>query len=137
MTADVTPTLSAVAKRPRKPHYRAVFLSDLHLGTKDCQAEALLGFLKSMRCDNLYLLGDVVDLWAMSKLAHWPQSHSDVVRAILSKARRGCRVIYIPGNHDRPLRHHVKQVFGNIALQRDGIHETANGKRQTLLADPR
>ena len=119
--------------RSKKPHYRAVFLSDLHLGTKDCQAEALLAFLKSLRCDTLYLLGDIVDLWAMSKLAHWPQAHSDVVRAILSKARRGTRIVYIPGNHDRPLRHHVKQVFGNITLLREGVHESANGKRYWLI----
>ena len=119
--------------RRNKPHYRALFLSDLHLGTKDCQADALLAFLKSVRCDTLYLLGDIVDLWAMSKLAHWPQTHSDVVRAILSKARRGTRIVYIPGNHDRPLRHHVKQVFGNIALQRDSVHVTASGKRYWLI----
>jgi UDP-2,3-diacylglucosamine pyrophosphatase LpxH len=120
-------------KRARKSHYRAVFLSDIHLGTKDCQAEALVAFLKSVRCDTLYLLGDIVDLWAMSKLAHWPQTHSDVVRAILSKARRGTRIVYIPGNHDRPLRHHVKQVFGNITLLREGVHETVNGQRYWLI----
>lgn len=93
----------------------------------------MLAFLKSVRCDTLYLLGDIVDLWAMSKLAHWPQSHSDVVRAILSKARRGTRIVYIPGNHDRPLRHHVKQVFGNITLLREGVHETVSGRRYWLI----
>lgn len=135
MQATVSAAISSSTPRLRnkKPHYRAVFLSDLHLGTKDCQAEALLAFLKSLRCDTLYLLGDIVDLWAMSKLAHWPQTHSDVVRAILSKARRGTRIVYIPGNHDRPLRHHVKQVFGNITLLREGVHETVQGKRYWLI----
>ncbi|HEX4911367.1 MAG TPA: UDP-2,3-diacylglucosamine diphosphatase [Permianibacter sp.] len=108
-------------------------MSDLHLGTKDCQAEALQAFLKSVRCDTLYLLGDIVDLWAMSKLSHWPQSHSDVVRAVLSKARRGTRVVYIPGNHDRPLRQHVQQIFGNIELHREGVHVSATGKRYWLI----
>lgn len=120
------------ARKPRKPHYRAVFLSDIHLGSKDCQADALLAFLRSFRCDTLYLLGDIIDLWAMSRSAYWPQSHSDVVRAILSKARRGSRIVYIPGNHDRPLRHHVRQVFGNITLLRDGMHETGSGQRYWL-----
>lgn len=131
MSAVVSATRPA--KTPRKPHYRAVFLSDIHLGTKDCQAEALLGFLRSFRCDTLYLLGDIIDLWAMARSAHWPQSHSDVVRAMLSKARRGTRIVYIPGNHDRPLRHHVRQVFGNITLLREGVHETVQGKRYWLI----
>lgn len=133
LTKPAAGTTATSQPRHKKPYYRAIFLSDLHLGTKDCQAEALLAFLKSVRCDTLYLLGDIVDLWAMSKLSHWPQSHSDVVRAVLSKARRGTRIVYIPGNHDRPLRHHVKQVFGNIELQREGVHETISGQRYWLI----
>lgn len=122
----------ASIRRP-KTHYRSVFISDVHLGTRDCQAEALLQFLRGIRCDTLYLIGDIVDLWAMSKVAHWPQSHSNVVRAILSKARRGTRIVYIPGNHDQPLRHYVKQMFGNVEIRRDAEHVAADGKRYWLL----
>lgn len=81
---------------PRR--YRAVFISDLHLGTPGCQATALLDFLKSHPSDYLYLVGDIVDGWQLRKRWYWPQAHNDVVQKLLRRARKGCRVIYVPGN---------------------------------------
>jgi UDP-2,3-diacylglucosamine pyrophosphatase LpxH len=81
-------------------HYRAIFISDLHLGTAGCQAKALLEFLKDNESDYLYLVGDIVDGWQLRGKWYWPQAHNDVVQKLLRKARKGCRVIYVPGNHD-------------------------------------
>ena len=106
-------------------HYRAVFISDLHLGTPGCQAEALLDFLKSHTSDTLYLVGDIVDGWQLRRKWYWPQAHNDVVQKLLRRVRKGSRVVYIPGNHDEFARdfveHHlvtngcselIGQVFG-------------------------
>jgi UDP-2,3-diacylglucosamine pyrophosphatase LpxH len=92
---DFMPGESATTK-----HYRAIFISDLHLGTPGCQAEALLEFLKTHSCDTLYLVGDIIDGWQLRRKWYWPQAHNDVVQKLLRKARKGCRVIYVPGNHD-------------------------------------
>ena len=79
--------------------YRAIFISDLHLGTAGCQAKALLGFLKAHPSDHLYLVGDIVDGWQLRRRWFWPQSHNDVVQKLLRRARKGCRVVFVPGNH--------------------------------------
>ena len=87
--------------------YRTVWISDLHLGTPGCQAEALLDFLKRVECDTLYLVGDIVDGWQLRRSWYWPQSHNDVVQKILRKARKGTRVVFVPGNHDEFARKYV------------------------------
>jgi len=112
---------------------RSVFISDVHLGTRECSAEYLLDFLHSVECENLYLVGDIVDLWSLTRTLYWPQSHTNVVRTILGKAKHGTRVIYIPGNHDMTLREYVGMQFGNVQLQRDAIHETADGRKFWVL----
>jgi UDP-2,3-diacylglucosamine pyrophosphatase LpxH len=94
--------------------FRAVFISDLHLGTPGCQAEALLDFLKSHRSDYLYLVGDIVDGWQLRKRWYWPQAHNDVVQKMLRRARKGCRVVFVPGNHDEFARHFAGHSFGGI-----------------------
>ena len=81
-------------------HYRSVFISDLHLGTPGCQANALLDFLKNHTSDYLYLVGDIVDGWQLRRRWYWPQAHNDVIQKLLRRARKGGRVVYIPGNHD-------------------------------------
>ena len=81
-------------------HFRAIFISDLHLGTPGCQAHALLDFLRSHPSDCLYLVGDIVDGWQLRRRWFWPQSHNDVVQKLLRRARKGCRIVYVPGNHD-------------------------------------
>jgi UDP-2,3-diacylglucosamine pyrophosphatase LpxH len=112
---------------------RTVFISDVHLGFKGCQAQYLLDFLRSVECQSIYLVGDIIDLWALSKSFYWPQAHNDVIRTILGKAKHGTRVIYIPGNHDRVFRDHDGLVLGNVEIRREAIHQTADGRRFLVL----
>jgi UDP-2,3-diacylglucosamine pyrophosphatase LpxH len=112
---------------------RTVFISDVHLGSKGCQAHYLLDFLRRVECEQVYLVGDIIDFWALSRSLYWPQAHNDVVRTVLGKAKHGTKVIYIPGNHDRGLREHDGLVLGNVEIRRDAIHETADGRRFLIL----
>ena len=80
--------------------YRSIFISDIHLGTRDCKADELNNFLKHNTCETLYLVGDIIDCWAMGKSMYWPQLHNDVIQKLLRKARKGTEIIYLPGNHD-------------------------------------
>jgi UDP-2,3-diacylglucosamine pyrophosphatase LpxH len=109
--------------------YRAVFISDLHLGTPGCQAPALLEFLKAHPSQTLYLVGDIIDGWQLRRKWYWPQAHNDVVQKILRKARKGTRVIYVPGNHDEFARDYVGHAFGGIAVVHEAVHRTADGRR--------
>ena len=113
--------------------YRSVFISDVHLGTRSSQAPALLDFLRHVECDTLYLVGDIVDLWKVRRGPHWPQSHNDVMQKILRKARKGTRVVFIPGNHDEGLRDYCGMNFGGIELRRDYIHEAINGRKYLVM----
>ena len=112
---------------------RSAFISDIHLGTRGCRAELLLEFLQRVRVDVLYLLGDVIDVWSLRRMVFWPQAHSDVVRAVLGKARQGTRVVYVPGNHDELFRELEGSVFGNLEVRRECIHETADERRLLVL----
>ncbi len=114
-------------------HVRAVFISDIHLGTRDCRTDLLLDFLGSVHADELILVGDIVDFWSLRRSLYWPQSHSEVLRAILGKTRQGTRVIYVPGNHDEPLRDMCGSHFGLLEVQREYLHETARGRRLLVL----
>ena len=113
--------------------YRTIFISDVHLGTKGCQAELLLDFLRHVECETLYLVGDIVDGWKLRSGWHWPQAHNDVVQKILRLARKGVNVIYVPGNHDDRVREFVGVHFGGVVVVRDAIHETADGRRFLVL----
>ena len=114
-------------------HFRSIFISDLHLGTPGCQAEALLEFLKIYTSDNLYLVGDIVDGWQLKRKWYWPQSHNDVIQKLLRKARKGCRVIYVPGNHDEFGRHFLDHSFGGIEIREEAVHITADGKKLWVI----
>ena len=103
MLGDWGPNLSATTATA-ETNYRAVFISDVHLGMRNSQALALLDFLKHVECEELYLVGDIVDFWKVRRGPHWPQSHNDVLQKLLRKSRKGTRVIFIPGNHDDGLR---------------------------------
>jgi UDP-2,3-diacylglucosamine pyrophosphatase LpxH len=116
-----------------EPVYRTVFISDVHLGMRSCQAPALLDFLKHVECEVLYLVGDIVDFWKVRRGPYWPQSHNDVLQKLLRKSRKGTRVIFIPGNHDDGLRDYTGMNFGGVALRRDALHEGANGKLYLVL----
>ncbi len=117
----------------RRKRYRTIFVSDSHLGTVGSSAEMLLDFLKKHECETLYLVGDIVDGWALRKGWYWPQAHSDVVRAILKMAKHGTRVIYVPGNHDEHFRDYVGLEFGGIELLDHDIHVTADGRRLLVI----
>jgi UDP-2,3-diacylglucosamine pyrophosphatase LpxH len=114
-------------------HYRAIFISDLHLGTPGCQAEALLEFLKSTETEQLYLVGDIIDGWQLRRRWFWPQPHNDVVQKILRKVRKGCIVNYIAGNHDEFARHFLGHHFGGIEVVNHAVHQTADGKKLWVI----
>jgi len=109
--------------------YKTIFISDLHIGSTQCQADILLDFLKHNDCDVLYLVGDIIDFWALSKKVYWPKDHNTIIQKILRKARHDTRVIYIPGNHDENVRDYNDYVFGDIVVKNSVIHTTADGKR--------
>jgi UDP-2,3-diacylglucosamine pyrophosphatase LpxH len=109
--------------------YRSIFISDLHLGTAGCQAGPLLEFLKAHPSDHLYLVGDIIDGWQLRKRWYWPQSHNDVVQKLLRRARKGCRVVYVPGNHDEFARQFAGHSFGGIEVAEEAVHVTATGQR--------
>lgn len=113
--------------------YRAVFISDIHLGTRTSQAGALLDFLRVVEADTFYLVGDIVDFWRVRRGPHWPQAHNDVLQKLLRKVRKGSRIVFIPGNHDEGLRDFCGMHFGGIEVYRDCIHETATGKRYIVM----
>lgn len=112
---------------------RSVFISDVHLGFRGASAHYLLDFLKSIDTERLYLVGDIVDVWSLRKSFYWPQEHNNVVRLLLSMAKRGTKVIYIPGNHDEMFREYVGHEFGNLEIRSEAMHTTADGKRLLVL----
>jgi UDP-2,3-diacylglucosamine pyrophosphatase LpxH len=109
--------------------YRTIWLSDIHLGSPGCQASYLLAFLKAHRCETLFLVGDILDGWQLRKSWYWPQEHNDVVQKLLRMARKGTRVVYIPGNHDELSRQFIGLSFGGVEVVEDAIHLTVDGKR--------
>jgi len=109
--------------------YRTIWISDIHLGTSGCQADYLLDFLKHNEAETFYLVGDIIDGWRLKKSWYWPQSHNDVIQKLLRKVRKGAEVFYIPGNHDEVARQFVGMTFGEIQIQNEMIHITADGKR--------
>ncbi|CAI09300.1 UDP-2,3-diacylglucosamine diphosphatase [Aromatoleum aromaticum] len=115
------------------PTVKSVFLSDIHLGTPACQAERVVEFLREYPADNTFLIGDIVDFWAMNRSICWRQSHNTVVQKLLRRARHGGRVVLIPGNHDEALRDYCGTVFGDIEVLEEVVHETADGKRHLLI----
>ncbi len=108
---------------------RTVWISDLHLGTPGCQAVALLDFLRSVECETLFLVGDIIDGWQLRRQWYWPQAHNDVVQKLLRKARKGTRVIFVPGNHDEFARKYLNHNFGGIDVAPEWIHTLADGRR--------
>lgn len=112
---------------------RTLFISDLHLGTRASQAPALLDFLKEVEADTIYLVGDIVDFWRVRRGPHWPQPHNDVLQKLLRKARKGTRIVFIPGNHDEALRDFCGHAFGGIEIVRDALHSTADGRRYVVM----
>ena len=129
--------LQAVANdagsRGGRDRYRTIWISDVHLGTRGCNAAMLIDFLDSVDSETLYLVGDIVDGWRLKKRLFWPAAHNDVVMRLLKRAKRGTRVVYIPGNHDEVMRQFVGMRFGGIAIRGRAIHHTADGRRLLVL----
>lgn len=119
----------AHADGPERARYRAVFISDLHLGTAGCQAVELLEFLKQHPSETLYLVGDIIDGWQLRRKWFWPQAHNDVVQKLLRRSRKGCKVVFVPGNHDEFARQFDGHHFGGIEVANEAVHVTADGRR--------
>ncbi len=134
-----------IASLPRRPlgipepegtvrrRYRTVWISDIHLGTKGCNAELLIDFLDNVDSETMYLVGDIIDGWRLKKKFYWPAAHNDIVWRIMKRARRGTRVVYIPGNHDEMFRQFTGLNFGGIEIRRAAFHNTADGRRLMVL----
>jgi UDP-2,3-diacylglucosamine pyrophosphatase LpxH len=144
MNAATSPQRAIVPARPDLPErdededdrptlrFRAIFISDVHLGTAGCQAAPLLDFLRHTESRDLYLVGDIIDGWQLKRRWYWHQTHNDVVQKVLRKARKGTRVTYIAGNHDEAVRHFLGLAFGGIDIRDEAEHVTADGKRMLV-----
>jgi UDP-2,3-diacylglucosamine pyrophosphatase LpxH len=139
--ANVTDLADFAASRPAFPErtsgerrrYRTIWISDVHLGTRGCNAELLIDFLDHTDSDTMYLVGDIIDGWRLKKKFYWPDAHNDIVWRILKRAKRGTRIVYIPGNHDEMFRQFTGLHFGGVEIKRQAIHETADGRRLLVL----
>ncbi len=134
-TADLPPNSvdTPKKKKPTVKHHRTIWISDVHLGTKGCQAEFLLDFMRHNESEQLYLVGDIIDCWSLTRSWYWHQTHNDVVQKILRKARKGTEVIFVPGNHDEPLRNYHDLQVGDVKIAREIVHTAANGKRYLVI----
>lgn len=142
---DLVPSFGNIASFPsQKPavpeetfeerrKYRTIWISDVHLGTKGCNAELLIDFLDHTDSEVMYLVGDIIDGWRLKKKVYWPPEHNDIVWRILKRAKRGTRIIYIPGNHDEMIRPFSGMNFGGVEIQRAAFHETVDGRRLMVL----
>ncbi len=124
---------ASVFPEPEAARYRAIFLSDVHLGTRSAQADALLDFLKYTEADVIYLVGDIVDFWRVRRGPYWPQPHNDVLQKLLRKTRKGTHIVFIPGNHDECLRDYCGAHFGGMEICREAVHTTATGRRYIVM----
>jgi len=113
--------------------YRTIWISDVHLGTRGCNAAMLIDFLDHVDSDTLYLVGDIIDGWRLKRKFYWPAAHNDIVRRIMKRAKRGVRVVYVPGNHDEMFRQFTGMNFGGVEIRRHAIHETADGRRLLVI----
>lgn len=118
---------------PRTDALRAVWISDVHLGSRSCRANLLLDFLRRTRCEVLYLVGDIIDLESLRRDLYWPDSHTEVLRTLLRMSYEGTKVIYIPGNHDDALRAYVGAKLGNVELANEVIHTTRTGRKLLVM----
>ena len=126
---------SAKTEKLTPNRYRTLWISDVHLGTSGCKAEFLVDFLKHNECEKLYLVGDIIDGWKLRNSFHWPQEHTNVIRKVLTKSKRGTKVFYVTGNHDDFLRKFVdyKLQMGNIQVVNEVVHTTADGRKLLVI----
>ena len=133
--ADFAQSAPAIPERAltERRKYRTIWISDIHLGTRGCNADMLIDFLDHVDSETMYLVGDIIDGWRLKKKFYWPATHNDIVWRLLKRAKRGTRMIYIPGNHDEIFRQFSGLDFGGVAIRRKAIHETADGRRLLVL----
>ncbi len=133
--ADFHASRPSIPERPvtERRRYRAIWISDVHLGTRGCNAAMLIDFLDHVDSDVMYLVGDIIDGWALKKRFYWPDSHNDIVWRVLKRAKRGTEIVYIPGNHDEMFRQFAGLHFGGVHIRRQAVHETADGRRLLVL----
>lgn len=117
----------------KEHNYRAIWLSDIHLGFKDCKADFLLDFLSRTKTEQLFLIGDIVDMWSLSKKFHWPQSHNQVLQKLLKMPSKGVKTVYLPGNHDELAKPYDQMLFGDIEVHNEYLYETVDGKKLLLM----
>lgn len=116
-----------------RQRFRTIWISDIHLGTKGCNADLLIDFLDHTDSETMYLVGDIIDGWRLKKKLYWPPEHNDIVWRILKRAKRGTRIVYIPGNHDEMFRQFSGLSFGGVEIARAAFHTTADGRRLMVL----
>lgn len=116
-----------------KRRYRTVFISDTHLGTRGCRSDFLVGFLRQIECDKLFLVGDIIDGWRLRKSWYWDADHDEVIRLILEMAGNGTEVTYIPGNHDEMFRDWLGMEVAGVKLVNEAVHEAADGRRFLVI----
>jgi UDP-2,3-diacylglucosamine pyrophosphatase LpxH len=119
--------------KKQRTFYRSVWISDVHLATRDCQSEMVYSFLDSIKCDHLYLVGDIIDMWALKKRWFWPAQYNEVIHKLLKRSRKGAHVYLIPGNHDEFFRDFVGYEFGAVEIVAHAIHETVDGRRFLVI----
>lgn len=135
METALASRFSPESPKPEFPVVRSVrtaWISDIHLGTRGANVAALLEFLRDYEIETLYVVGDLIDIWQLRRAIYWPQQHNDVIQKILRKARKGTRIIYIPGNHDEMVSQ-FEGTYGNITIAKQAIHETADGRRILVI----
>jgi UDP-2,3-diacylglucosamine pyrophosphatase LpxH len=116
-----------------KRQFRSIWISDVHLCSRDCRADYLLNFLKYNKAEHLYLVGDFIDVWQLKRRWYWPQTLNNVIQKVLSCTKKGTQVTYIPGNHDECLREFAGAQFGGVRIEKQAIHVTADGKRYLIV----
>ena len=133
--ADFAGSHPSIPEKPvtQRRQFRTIWISDIHLGTRGCNAEMLIDFLDHVDSETMFLVGDIIDGWRLKKKFYWPAAHNDIVWRLLKRAKRGTKVIYIPGNHDEIFRQFSGLDFGGVAIRRKAIHETADGRRLLVL----
>ena len=132
--ADFTNSRPTIPEQPvERTRYRTIWISDVHLGTRGCNASLLIDFLDHVDSETLYLVGDIIDGWRLKKKFFWPAAHNEVVWRRLKRAKRGTKVVYIPGNHDEVFRQFSGLDFGGVSIRRKAIHGTADGRRLLVL----
>lgn len=133
MLADPPRLKTVRVIRARSPRVvRTAWVSDLHLGTRSSDAAAFLEFLRNHDIGTLYIVGDLIDVWQMRRGIYWPQEHNDVIQKLLRAARKGTRIVYIPGNHDEFVSR-FSGAYGDISIQPHAIHTTADGRRILVI----